>query len=82
MKKLRIYNDCIKFVVSKDDLGWLKEAVDLIHNVNPFIPLYISPQWGKLTLKEASEFILNNRLSLKLSFQLHKYIWPDRDRGV
>lgn len=82
LKKLRIDNDCIKFVAARDDLDWLKEALDLIYKVNPFVPLYISPQWDNLTLKEASEFILNNRLPLKLSFQLHKYIWPDRDRGV
>ncbi len=82
LKKLRIDKDCIKFVIGKEDLEWLKEAINVIHRINPFVPLYIAPQWNKMTLEEVAEFILKNRLPLKLSFQLHKYIWPLRERGV
>ncbi|MCK4798382.1 MAG: radical SAM protein [Spirochaetes bacterium] len=81
LKKMRIENDCIKFIINKDDFAWVKEVVKIIQKVNPFIPLYITPQWGKMELVELSDFILTNRLPLKLSIQLHKYIWKDSKRG-
>ena len=82
LKFLRIEKDCIKFVVNKNDFEWVKEAVKIIKKINPFIPLYISPQIKKITLEEIADFILKNKLPLRLSFQLHKYIWPEKTRGV
>lgn len=82
LKKMRFQNDVIKFVVSKSDLKWVKEKIDFINKTNPFLRLYISPQYGKIELKEIAEFIINNRLSLIISIQLHKLIWKDKIRGV
>jgi 7-carboxy-7-deazaguanine synthase len=82
IKKLRLNNDCIKFVVSKDDLEWVKEAIKIINKVNPFLKLFISCQSNNLTLEELANFVLKNRLPVKISIQLHKYIWPNIERGV
>ncbi len=84
MDNLKIMNekDCIKFVVSKDDLCWLKSTVKKIWQINKRIPLYVSPQWNKITLEGLSSFIIDNKVNIKLSFQLHKIIWRNRDRGV
>jgi 7-carboxy-7-deazaguanine synthase len=82
LDKLNYKNDCIKFVVSRDDLEWVKESVKFINKTNPFLNLFISGQSGKINLEELADFILKNRLPLKISIQLHKYIWPKIERGV
>jgi len=82
LKKMRFTNDIIKFVVDKNDLLWVKEKVEFIQKINPFVKMYISPQYGKITLREIADFILRNRLPLNISIQLHKLIWPDKNRGV
>ena len=46
LKSLRPQNDCIKFVVNKGDLDWVKEKLDIIKKENPGLPVYLSPQWG------------------------------------
>ena len=81
LKNMRIKNDCIKFVVDYNDLDWVKEKLDVISKINPFVDVYLSPQWGKIDLKTLAEFIINNKLPVKYSIQLHKIIWGDI-RGV
>jgi len=81
VKNLRMYNDCVKFVVGEEDLDWTRDKIDYILKRNPFISIYLSPQWGKIELPRLADFIINNRLPVKMSIQLHKIIWGDR-RGV
>lgn len=82
LKKMRFKNDVIKFVVNKEDLEWVKEKIKVINQINPFLKLYISPQFNKISLKDIAEFIIKNKLPLNMSIQLHKLIWPDNDGGV
>jgi len=82
LKSLRIEEDCIKFVIDSLDCEWLKDVIKIIERVNPFLPLYVSPQWGKINLEDLADFILRNKLPLKLSLQLHKIIWETSKRGV
>jgi 7-carboxy-7-deazaguanine synthase len=82
LKKLRIDKDCIKFVINSDDFDWLKKAIKIIQEINPFITLYISPQSQKLSLQDAADFIIKNKLPVRLSFQFHKIIWPNKNKGI
>ena len=91
LNRLRIDNDCIKFVVTDEDFDWLKDVIDIIEKINPFLPLYVSPQSYnykidnnsyKNQLELIADFILKNHLPLKMSIQLHKIIWQNKDRGV
>ncbi|MBN2545600.1 MAG: 4Fe-4S cluster-binding domain-containing protein [Spirochaetes bacterium] len=82
LKFMRKTNDCIKFVVAEEDLCWLLEKVNFLTNNFNEIPLFVSAQYGKINLENLSNFIIKNKLPLKLSIQLHKLIWPNRDRGV
>ncbi len=80
--KLRDSNDCIKFVINKNDLGWLNDRIKEIRAVRKDLPLYISGQWGAISNEAIAEFIINNKINANMSIQLHKIIWgPDR-RGV
>ena len=82
LKKLRIEKDCIKFVINADDFDWLKKAVKTVQEINPFLVLYVSPQSEKLSLVDTADFIIRNKLPVRLSLQLHKIIWPDKNRGI
>lgn len=82
LKNLRPGNDCIKFVLNKDDGDWVKEKIELAKKVNPRLPLYVSPQWGSLSSKDLAEFILKNRLPVIMSVQLHKIIWGREKEGI
>ena len=82
LMQLRSNNDCIKFVVSRNDLEWVKDSIKTINKINPSLNLFISAQSGKINLEELADFILKNRLPLNISIQLHKYIWPKIERGV
>ncbi len=73
--------DCIKFIIAADDLGWTLSTIKFLSGSHPGLDLYISPQWGKITAGECAEFIINNRLPVSLSMQVHKIIWGER-RGV
>jgi 7-carboxy-7-deazaguanine synthase len=74
--------DCFKFVVNKGDLDWLKDRVSEIKKIYPELPLYVSPQWGDIEFKELADFIIENKLNISLSLQIHKIIWPPELRGV
>jgi 7-carboxy-7-deazaguanine synthase len=74
--------DCIKFVVNRDDLPWLLMRVQQVKRLKPDLPLYVSPQWGKVPLQELADFIIRHRLNLNLSLQIHKMIWSPQSRGV
>ncbi len=37
---------------------------------------------GRLDPSELADWILQDRLRVRLQLQLHKYLWPERDRGA
>jgi 7-carboxy-7-deazaguanine synthase len=77
-------HDEIKCVIgTREDYEFAKDALRLtaeravIGNV-----VHFSPVFGKLEAKDLAEWILGDRLRVRLGMQLHKIIWdPDR-RGV
>jgi 7-carboxy-7-deazaguanine synthase len=82
LARLRPGNDCIKFVLNREDFDWVKEKIQSAKEVNPLLPLYLSPQWGSLSYRELVEFILKNRLPAAMSIQLHKIIWGSDKEGM
>ncbi|MBN2536501.1 MAG: 4Fe-4S cluster-binding domain-containing protein [Spirochaetales bacterium] len=82
LKLLRPGNDCIKFVINKEDFDWVNEKIQMAKKENPGLPLYLSPQWGSLSYKDLAEFILKNRLPAAMSVQLHKIIWGSEKEGI
>jgi len=45
-------------------------------------PVHLSPVFGKIEPKIVVEWILKDRLDVRLHLQLHKFIWPLDQRGV
>jgi 7-carboxy-7-deazaguanine synthase len=73
--------DELKFVLcSRADYEW---AVDLINKtaLNKAVVIHFSPVPGELEAAELAEWILNDRLPVRLQLQLHKFLWPNVSRG-
>ncbi len=81
--KLLTQKDQIKFVISsKEDYLYAKKIISE-HDIKiPGSNILFSPAAEKVTPAELCEWIKNDNLNVRLNLQLHKIIWPDKDRGV
>ncbi len=75
--------DEIKFVIKdREDYKWARSVIiknKLPEKVNSVL---MSPVFGKLEPKQLSRWILKDDLKVRVQFQLHKYIWNPKKRGV
>lgn len=71
--------DELKFVLgNREDY---KYAVDTIKKHEPVCSIVMQPSWGKLDAAKLAEWILDDGIDVRLSFQLHKILWGDR-KGI
>ncbi len=76
-------HDEVKFVIgSREDYGWMKEQIEFFGLNSKVGTILVSAVHGKLSMRELAEWILTDKLNVKLQTQLHKLIWPDIERGV
>jgi 7-carboxy-7-deazaguanine synthase len=76
-------NDQVKFVIG--DQGDFLFAKKMISHLPACVPperILFSAVADGLPPRRLAGWILEARLSVRLQLQLHKAIWPDRDRGV
>ncbi len=74
--------DEVKFVLAdRADYEWAREVIARLRITQRFGVL-LSPVHGALHPKTLSEWILTDRLPVRLQLQIHKYIWPPDARGV
>jgi 7-carboxy-7-deazaguanine synthase len=75
--------DEVKFVIAdRADYEFAREVVareGLLDRVNAVL---FSPVHGELDPKQLSEWVIADRLSVRVQLQLHKYIWSPHTRGV
>jgi 7-carboxy-7-deazaguanine synthase len=67
--------DQLKFVLcSREDYEWVR---GLLHARATPLPcqVLLSPVWGQLEPRELAEWILADRLDVRLQLQLHKVLW-------
>lgn len=75
--------DELKFVIAdKRDYDFAVETLALIPSDKRDIYVNFSPCFSRIEPKELSEWILRDKLNVRLNMQLHKYIWPPDKRGV
>lgn len=84
LKRIIPCRDEVKFVVgNEEDYLWSK---DIIHryDIEPEkgYRLLFSPVHGVLEPRILAEWILRDRLDVRLQVQLHKWIWEPERRGV
>ncbi|MBN1825252.1 MAG: radical SAM protein [Candidatus Eisenbacteria bacterium] len=74
--------DEIKFVLAnRADYDWAKGIVAARLGGFPGAVLF-SPVHGRLPAERLAGWILEDRLLVRLHLQLHRILWPDRERGV
>ena len=74
--------DEAKFVIQdRIDYDWAK-AVAARYGLTDRCPVLFSPVFGVLDPRQLAEWILADRLPVKLQLQMHKHIWAPDMRGV
>jgi 7-carboxy-7-deazaguanine synthase len=71
-------NDQVKIVLSsRADYEW---ARDLVRDLGPGLPSQVlfSPVWGQIEPRDLAEWILADRLNVRLQLQLHKVLWGNQ----
>jgi len=77
-------HDEVKFVMgNREDFDFARKLIDRWGNSRlEKNPIHFAPVFGVLPPRELAQWILEERLPVRLQLQLHKIIWPSRKRGV
>jgi 7-carboxy-7-deazaguanine synthase len=74
--------DEVKFVIAdRADYDWTRDLVAR-HRLHERCGVLLSPAHGLVPPRLLAEWILADRLPVRLQIQIHKYIWPPDMRGV
>ena len=74
--------DEAKFVIQdRHDYEWAKHILDRFRLLDR-CPVLFSPVFGALDPRQLAEWLLADRLPIRLQLQLHKHIWTPDMRGV
>ena len=81
VERLRPHDE-VKFVITdRRDYEWAREIVQRFHLIG-HCPILFSPVFGTLDPRELAEWVLVDRLAVRVQLQLHKHIWAPDMRGV
>ena len=76
-------HDEVKFVVAdRADYDYAKAVIARESLTGRVAAIHLSPVHGTLDSKTLSEWVLADRLAVRVQLQLHKYIWGPEVRGV
>ena len=74
--------DEVKFVIgNREDFDWARNVICEYELVDR-CKVLISPLQPNLEAQQAAQWILEEKLPVRLQLQLHRIIWPTKDRGV
>jgi 7-carboxy-7-deazaguanine synthase len=74
--------DEVKFVLTgRGDFEWAAHFARH-HRLLDRCKVLFSPAYGLLTGAQLAEWILDSGLNVRLQLQLHRILWPERNRGV
>ena len=72
-------HDEVKFVIcDRQDYDWTCMKVDELGLQGRVAEILFSPSQGQLSPKQLAEWILGDRLIVRMQLQTHKYIWGDQ----
>lgn len=75
--------DEVKFVLaSRTDYLWAKQIVEQYQLINSCKAVLFSCVFNQLAFADLAEWILKDRLDVKMQLQMHKFIWDPMARGV
>ncbi|MHB8881770.1 MAG: radical SAM protein [Thermodesulfovibrionales bacterium] len=74
--------DEVKFVIcDRNDYVWAKDVIRK-YELQARCTVLLSPAIGRLEPRLLTEWIIHDRLRVRLNLQLHKYIFGSNERGV
>jgi 7-carboxy-7-deazaguanine synthase len=70
-------HDQVKFVLcSREDYDWALREIRS-RGLDENLDTLLSPAWGQVDPTELAEWVLKDRLNVRLQLQLHKLLWGD-----
>ncbi len=76
-------HDEVKFVIAdRVDYDYAREVLAREQLATRVAAVHLSPVHGSLAPKTLSEWVLEDRLPVRVQLQVHKYIWGAEVRGV
>ena len=78
-----VATDEVKFVLKdRVDYEFARDVVASYGLIKRVAAVHFSPVHGVMDAKQLAEWILEDRLEVRLQLQVHKYIWDPATRGV
>ena len=75
--------DEVKFVIKdRADYDYAKDVISRYDLAGRVAAIHVSPVHGVLDPKMLSEWVLADRIAVRVQLQVHKYIWSPETRGV
>ena len=75
--------DEVKFVIAdRVDYEFARDIVGREHLIGRVAAVLFSPVHGELDAKQLAEWVIADRLAVRVQLQMHKYIWSPETRGV
>ncbi len=76
-------NDEVKFVIAdENDYLYAKDIVRKYNLLSKCRAVLFSPVFNEMDAKKLTEWILRDKLGVRLNLQLHKFIWDPATKGV
>ena len=76
-------HDEVKFVVKdRADYEYARDVIALHDLATRAAAVHVSPVHGVMNARTLSEWVLADKLPVRVQLQLHKYIWDPATRGV
>jgi 7-carboxy-7-deazaguanine synthase len=70
--------DEVKFVITdRQDYDWAKLKIDELALADRVSNILFSPTFGQLSATQLADWIVEDRLAVRLQLQLHKLLWND-----
>ncbi len=71
--------DQIKFVIcSREDYEWSRFKVDELGLAEKVGDIWFSPSWQQVSASDLADWIVADKLKVRLQLQLHKLLWGDK----
>lgn len=75
--------DQLKFIIAdRKDFEFASGIIEKMDRPLPAGNILFSPAHGQLGPDQLAQWILDDGMEVRLQIQLHKYIWPEIERGV
>lgn len=74
--------DEVKFVIAgREDYEWARDVVRR-HRLDSLVPVLLSPVWDRMPPADLGAWMIADRFPGRLQLQLHKVLWPGKERGI